>query len=193
MSTPTPESTTRPAPPLPPTPPPPAPSTHPHSNVFVARWSNLTPWGVLVTRCEVAVAALFLFAAYHKLWGEQALQIFSQSVRAFHVTDSAFANQIATAVTPWVEVVAAVCLLLGVWSRAAATVLCLMLAMFIVLILRAIMNGYDLECGCFGDLSPFCPKKVGYCNIVQNSILLAFGLIIALTPRSRLARSARAV
>lgn len=172
-------------------PPPPAPRAH--SGVVVARWSNLTPWGVLVTRCEVVMAGLFLFAAYHKLWGEQALQLFSQSVRAFHVTDSAFANHIATAVTPWVEVVAAVCLLLGVWSRAAAAVLSLMLVMFIVLIMRAIANGYDLECGCFGDLSPFCPKKVGYCNIVQNSILLVFGLVIALTPRSRLARSAREV
>lgn len=188
MPTPTPETPAHPSPP----PAAPAPQ-RPHSNVIVARWSNLTPLGVLVTRCEVAVAALFLFAAYHKLWGEQALQLFSQSVRAFQVTDSAFANQMATAVTPWVEVVAAVCLLLGVWSRAAATVLCLMLVMFIVLILRAITNGYDLECGCFGDLSPFCPKRVGYCNVVQNSILLAFGLIIALTPRSRLARSARAV
>lgn len=170
-----------------------AAATRPRSNAFIARWSDLTPWGVLVTRCEVALAALFLFAAYHKLWGEQSLQLFSQSVRAFQATDSAMANQLATAVTPWVEVVAAVCLLLGVWSRAAATVLSLMLVMFIVLIYRAITNGYDLECGCFGDLSPFCPKKVGYCNIRQNAIMLAFGLIIALTPRSRLARSARTV
>lgn len=157
---------------------------------FITRWSNLTPLGVLVTRCEVALAALFLFAAYHKLWDPGDPQNFSASVRAFKVTDGDLPIRLATSVTPWVEVVASVALLLGIWSRAAATVLGLMLIGFIALITRAILNGYDLECGCFGDLSPFCDKKVGWCNVRQNVILLAMAAVIALVPRSKLARTA---
>lgn len=160
---------------------------------LVVRWSNLTPLGVVVTRSEVALAALFLYAAKQKLWNQGSPQNFSDSVRAFKVTSSDFAVRLATSVTPWVEVVAAVLLILGIWSRAAASVLSLMLVAFIIMISRAILNGYDLECGCFGDLSPFCPQKIGSCNIIQNGVLLAIGLLIALTPRDKLARSARAV
>jgi uncharacterized membrane protein YphA (DoxX/SURF4 family) len=148
-------------------------------------------FGWLVMFFRVAIAGLFLFAAYHKLWGEQAPQVFSDSVRAFRVSSSEFSVRMATSVTPWVEVVASICLLLiATWSRAAAIILSLMLVMFIALISRAIINGYDLECGCFGDLSPFCPKKVSSCNIVQNVILLAMSLTVALTPRHRLVRAA---
>jgi uncharacterized membrane protein YphA (DoxX/SURF4 family) len=146
--------------------------------------------GVLVSRCEVALAALFLYAAYQKLGHVNSPQIFSDSVRAFRVDVMGdIGVRMATAFTPWIEVVAGVLLLLGIWTRAAAAVLNIMLVMFIVLILRAIQNGYDLECGCFGDLSPFCPKKVGYCNVVQNGVLLAMGLLVMLTPRSRMVRA----
>lgn len=164
-----------------------------NASSFVTRWSNLTPLGVLVTRCEMALAGLFLFAAYHKLWGSGAAQNFSDSVRAFQVVKGELPVRLATSVTPWVEVVASVLLLLGAWSRAAATVLGLMLIAFILMIANAIMQGYDLECGCFGELSPFCPKKVGWCNVRQNVILLALAAIIALVPRDKLARSIRAV
>jgi uncharacterized membrane protein YphA (DoxX/SURF4 family) len=149
---------------------------------------KLNGFGWMVLFFRVAIAGLFLFAAYHKLWGVQAPQVFSDSVRAFKVTDDQFSVRLATAVTPWVEVVASLALLIAAWSRAAAATLSLMLVMFIVLIGRAINNGYDLECGCFGDLSPFCPKKVSSCNIIQNVILLGMALVVAFTPRSRLVR-----
>lgn len=169
-----------------------------NSQSFITRWSNLTPLGVLVTRCEVVLAGLFLYAAYQKLFnGVNAPKLFSSSVQAFKVLPSAqsgfgdIATRLATSVTPWVEVVAGILLLLGVWARAAASVFALLLVAFIVLIGQALIRGLDVECGCFGDLSPFCKAKVGMCNIVQNSIMLAGALIIALTPRTMLARSAR--
>ena len=164
----------------------------PSTSSFITRWANLSPIGVVVTRCEVLLAALFLIAAKEKLGEVNSPQIFSNSVKAFKVgIGGDLGVKLATSVTPWVEVTASLLLLLGIWSRAAASVLSLMLVMFIVLIVRAIVNGYDLECGCFGKLSPFCPAKVSWCNVVQNSIMLAAALIVAATPRSMLARSAR--
>ncbi|MCC6322192.1 MAG: DoxX family protein [Phycisphaerales bacterium] len=166
------------------------------TNTFITRWSNLTPIGVVVTRCEVLVAALFLVAAKEKLLGAKAPELFANSVKAFKMFDpesgiGELGVRFSTSVTPWIEFVAALLLLLGIWSRAAAAVLSIMLVAFIAIILRAINNGYDLHCGCFGKLSPFCPEKVGWCNIVQNSVMLAGSLIVALTPRSMLARAAR--
>lgn len=166
------------------------------NNAFITRWSNLTPMGVLITRLEVALAGLFLFAAYHKIGEQNSPTVFANSVKAFKVFDTSAASgelgvRLATSVTPWVEAVAAALLLLGIWARAAASVLALMLVVFIALIYRAIVNELDLKCGCFGEMSPFCSEKVGWCNIIQNTIMLAAALLIALTPRSMLARTAR--
>lgn len=162
---------------------------------FITRWTNLTPLGVIITRCEVALAALFLFAAYHKLWDKGDPQNFSDSVRAFKVIPENLdiGVRLATSVTPWTEVVASVLLILGIWSRAAAAVLAFLLVGFIAMITNAILQKYDLECGCFGDLSPFCPKRVSWCNVQQNVILLGMALLIALTPRTKLARVAQPV
>src|SRR5207249_4362814 len=110
---------------------------------------------------------MFLFAAYNKLYGANATQLFSASVQAFKTGMPDWAVRLTTGVTPWVEVIAGVLLLLGVWTRAAATVLSGLLIVFIILIVQAIGRGLDLECGCFGKLSPFCPPRVGLCNLIQ--------------------------
>lgn len=153
--------------------------------------AGLSWLGVVVTRCEVGLAALFLWAAYNKLFiSANAPQVFSASVEGFKLGLPEVGVRLATSVTPWVEVIAGVLLLLGVWSRAAAWVLAALLVAFIGLIGSALLRGLDLHCGCFGKLSPFCdPNQIGPCNIYQNLILLAMALVIAVTPRHRLVRA----
>lgn len=152
--------------------------------------ARLSAFGVLVTRCEVLLGGLFLFAAYNKLWHANDPQLFSASVQAF-IHNPAFPEplvRLATGVTPWVEVVAGLLLVLGVWSRGAAAVLAGLLVLFIGLIGQAMLRGLQLDCGCFGKLSPFCPPKVSACNVYQNLALLAMAVVIAATPRHRLVR-----
>ncbi len=159
----------------------------------IASTAGLTPLGIIVTRSEVAIAGLFLLAAYGKLWPlnqTNAPQVFSASVEAFKLGLPEFLVRLATSITPWVEAIAAVLMLLGIWSRAAAAVLSVLLAVFIVLIAQALARDLNVSCGCFGKLSPFCTGPLGACNIVQNSVMLAAGLVIALTPRHKLVRPA---
>jgi putative oxidoreductase len=149
-----------------------------------------TPLGVLVWICELGLAGLFILAAYNKLIGPNGPQLFSASVQAFKLGLPDVLTRLATSATPWVELIAAVLLLRGVWSRAAATIFALLLMLFIVLIAQALVRGLNVECGCFGKLSPFCTGPLGACNIVQNTVMLAAALLIALTPRHRLYRGA---
>lgn len=155
----------------------------------VFRPGGLSFLGVIVTRCEVALAVLFLWAAYNKLFiSASAPQLFSASVEAFKLNLPDPLVRLSTSVVPWVEVVAGVMLLLGIWSRGAALVLSLLLMVFIALIVQALARGLNVECGCFGKLSPFCSGPLGACNIIQNLVMLAAGLIIAATPRDRLVK-----
>lgn len=145
-----------------------------------------TALGVVVWVSELAIAGLFLLAAYNKLMPPNGPKLFSASVQAFKLGLPDILVRFVTSATPWVELIAAVLLLRGVWSRAAATVLGLLLVGFILLIAQALLRGLNVECGCFGKLSPFCSGPLGACNLVQNAVMLAACLLIAMTPRDRL-------
>lgn len=141
------------------------------------------------SRLEVVLGALFLFAAYNKLVDPQ---LFAPSVRAFDFIPgflgesvSHFVVRLTVGAVPWVEAAVGLCLVLGVWCRAAAAVLAALLVVFILLIVQALLRGLNVECGCFGKISPFCPSKIGACNIVQNTIMLAAAVAIMLIPRWR--------
>jgi uncharacterized membrane protein YphA (DoxX/SURF4 family) len=147
-------------------------------------------FGALCVPLRVALGGLFLYAAYNKLFIMNGPQLFSESIKAFKVFDPKSQEQLiqmATFVTPWIEIVAGLALVLGFWTRAAAGVLGLLLLGFIGLIASALARGLNVSCGCFGKISPFCPEKIGMCNIVQNSILLAMALLIMMCSRHVLA------
>lgn len=135
---------------------------------------------------RMALAAVFAFAAYHKLFGEvgnsghfTGPQTFARSVDAFEVLPKNMVP-VATFVVPWVEAICAVLLVVGFWTRAAAGVLALALVGFIGLVISAIVRKMSLTCGCFGAVQLFCPKELGWCNVIQNSVLLlpAIGLVL---------------
>ena len=51
---------------------------------------------------------------------------------------------------PWIEIVAGVLLVIGLWARAAAFMCVGMNVVFIIAIISALRRGLDISCGCFG-------------------------------------------
>jgi uncharacterized membrane protein YphA (DoxX/SURF4 family) len=147
-------------------------------------------FGAVCVPLRLALGGLFLLAAYNKLFIMNGPQLFSESIKAFKVFDPKSQEeliQLATFVTPWIELLAAGALVIGFWTRAAAGVLGALLLGFIGLIAWALLQKMNVSCGCFGKISPFCPEKIGMCNIVQNSIMLLMAFIIIACPRHVLA------
>lgn len=141
-----------------------------------------------------ALGGLFVLAAYNKLVPQGTGVADASGPQGFYWTIEAFKlglpdwfTRAATFVTPWVEVVAGLAMILGIWTRGAALVIGALLVAFIVMLLSVLMRGLNVECGCFGDMSPFCPEKVGVCHIVQDVLMLAAAVAIAATPRHALA------
>lgn len=56
---------------------------------------------------------------------------------------------IAAAVLPWAEIISGLLLVTGVFKRAAATALSLLLLVFIVAISFNLTRGLNFDCGCF--------------------------------------------
>lgn len=146
---------------------------------------------------RMALGGMFLFAAWNKLQpapSEGAMngpQNFVASVQAFKLGLPDWALRLSTSMTPWIEVVAGLALILGIWRRSAAAVIAALLVVFIALVVSVLLRPeISVECGCFGKLSPFCPKRVGWCNIFQNGVMLSIAAYLAIAPVAPLRRAA---
>lgn len=141
----------------------------------------------LLLLLRVALGALFLFAAYAK-WADP--QKFVFAVKGFRILPDHLAV-LATYAVPWTEAIASVLLILGLWSRAAAWTVALMLAGFTAGMISVIARGIDVKCTCFGGFEVLCHGSVGWCNIGQNAVLLAVALLLALKGGGLLAADRR--
>jgi uncharacterized membrane protein YphA (DoxX/SURF4 family) len=85
---------------------------------------------------------------------------------------------------PWVELVAGLLLIIGLWRREAALATALMLVAFIGAVSWALLHGVDLaNCGCFsvaaGDQDG---RQLGIQLLVGDIGLLVAALLLALRP-----------
>lgn len=87
---------------------------------------------------------------------------------------------LAAIVIPWLEVVAGLFVLAGVWLRAAALLITSLTMLFAVVIGSALARGLNIECGCFGTLGG---RHIGLVNLAIDATL--FCLAALLTWRSR--------
>jgi uncharacterized membrane protein YphA (DoxX/SURF4 family) len=141
---------------------------------------------------RLVLGGLFVFAAFNKLVAKGAgarssgPQGFTWTIKAFKLGLPDWAVLTSTFVMPWIEVVAGVMLIVGVCTRAAALVIGGLLVVFIALLLSVLARDLNVDCGCFGDMSPVCPEKVGWCHITQDVVMLAAAAVIIATKRHAL-------
>lgn len=76
---------------------------------------------------------------------------------------------------PWIELVAGLFVLAGIWLRAASLVLTSLTVMFLFVILSALARGLNIECGCFGTVGG---QHVGLVNLAIDATLLIFAALL---------------
>ena len=105
---------------------------------------------------------------------------FAQDIRNYQLVGQSL-SFIAAIVLPWLEILAGLALILGVWTRGAALVVTGLLVFFIVLTAVTMVRGLDVDCGCFGSLS----RKSGWGVILEDMGMLALSLALLLAPKKR--------
>ncbi|MBU0640797.1 MAG: DoxX family membrane protein [Planctomycetes bacterium] len=103
-------------------------------------------WKFTVAFARLAVGITFLFAALVKL-GD--LPGFATDVRDYELLPELWTNAVAY-VFPWIEAIAALLLITGIWRREARVLIATMLVGFVVLKLIVLIQQRDVDCGCFG-------------------------------------------
>jgi putative oxidoreductase len=131
----------------------------------------------------LTVGWVFVYASFAKIADPRA---FTRIVYHYQVVgpSASFgfvpANLVAV-VLPWVELIAGVLLILGLWRREAAAVTAILLAVFVAAVGSTMVRGIDIQnCGCFAlDATG---RAAGWKLIAGDLALLAAALVVAVVP-----------
>jgi uncharacterized membrane protein YphA (DoxX/SURF4 family) len=128
---------------------------------------------------RLAVAAIFLFAAYSKLLQPTTSLATNRTFFALQVDSYQLLPQWAVMAVasslPWFELALGLALAVGYPLRAAAAMASLLLLGFFGVMLRTYFKGLQINCGCFGP-----GETLGVKTLVRDGLLLAISLAVTL-------------
>lgn len=98
---------------------------------------------------RIIIGLFFVFSGFEKL--VVPVENFQVVVESYKILNHDLAG-VAALIMPWIELVAGVFTLLGLWLRVSLGVLCCMTITFIGVVGQAIVRALPInECGCFGE------------------------------------------
>ena len=125
---------------------------------------------------RLAVGGVFVYAGAMKILHPQ---LFAHEIDQYSLMPHTGINLLAITL-PWVELVAGLALVLGVWVRAGALVVTGMSAVFLVAIISVLARGLKIKCGCFGTVGE---SFIGPWNLVLDTALLLAAVWIVVTSK----------
>jgi uncharacterized membrane protein YphA (DoxX/SURF4 family) len=143
--------------------------------------------GWLGVPVRLLIGGVFLWAAWAKIGPSHGPMVFSKAIEAYKLNLPDPLVTLATFGVPWTEALAGIMLILGLWTRAAASVIAAMLLLFIGLGIAAILRSLEIKCGCFGDRTLLCQGGLGWCHIGENSLMTALTLLVVACRKPALA------
>ena len=102
-----------------------------------------SPW--LTVRVQIALGVFFVAAALPKIVDPPS---FAHMIYNYRLVPGALVNLMAL-VMPWLELLAGLALILGIWTRSSAGLVGALLLVFIAAIALNLARGNAIDCGCF--------------------------------------------
>ena len=133
---------------------------------------------------RLLLGGYFVYASLDKIADPAA---FAKIVYQWQVSGPVPSNLVAVTL-PWVEILAGLLLIAGVWRREAALVIALLLVVFLAAAGSVLARGIDVvNCGCTSlakhDVAAAWPppwaRGVGWFLLTRNSLLLGVALLLA--------------
>jgi uncharacterized membrane protein YphA (DoxX/SURF4 family) len=147
--------------------------------------SRATLGRILLLLGRLALAAIFLVAAYAKMkpqasmpWSlssvRVSLSMFAMQVDSYELLQQAAVNFVAHWLPPF-ELFLGLWLLSGIGLRFSALGASLLIAGFFAVVVRSFMAGLEINCGCFGP-----GEKLGPWTLVRDGSILAVAIAVTI-------------
>lgn len=120
---------------------------------------------------RLTIGGVFLYAGFVKI-GEPAG--FAGSVAAYRLLPY-FGNYLAAAVLPWLEALCGLLLIAGYRTRAAASLVLILILAFMAALGSAVARGLDIDCGCFRHGGE---KSSAWTALARDGVLLVMALVV---------------
>jgi len=104
---------------------------------------------------RLVLGFVFIFASIDKIIHPQA---FAQTVFNYQVLPGLLINLTAL-ILPWLELVVGGCLLLNRWMAGAASIVAILMSIFVGVIFFNLARQLDINCGCFSSSSDETPMN----------------------------------
>jgi putative oxidoreductase len=135
---------------------------------------------VLVVVGRVALGAIFLYAAYSKLYFDGAWHLrdyqffFAMAIDSYKMLPLSIVQWMARFL-PWFELLLGGLLIVGAGVRWVGSITSALLLVFIGAMTRAKIMGLEINCGCFGN-----NEKLGWATLARDSSLLILALAVTI-------------
>jgi len=134
---------------------------------------------VLATILSMALGAVFVYASLDKIAQPAAFAriVYHYRLIGPNALVGPLPANVLAVTLPWVEMVAGLALIAGVWRREAAGLSALLLVVFLGAVTLALLHGIDIEnCGCFSVSGT--GRSAGIKLILQDLGLLAMAVAV---------------
>jgi len=145
---------------------------NPIQSIFQNSWLELASRWIL--------GLTFIYASYNKVLFPAD---FAKIIYGYDLIPHALINLIAI-ILPFLELVAGIALISGVYPRSAVLIINVLLVAFIILLSINLIRGHEFDCGCFAvKNSGSAATTEG--TLVRDFIYLALGLLVLCFRRPR--------
>jgi uncharacterized membrane protein YphA (DoxX/SURF4 family) len=136
-------------------------------------------WLALTARLYLGM--IFLLACWHKILDPGA---FALDIATYQIMPLGLVNLMAI-VLPWIELAAAILLVAGFRTRAAALLIATMMTTFTIAIAIAVGKGLDMSCGCFASQGA-AEDPISYRTVLRDAGWLLLALYVLVFDRKPL-------
>lgn len=129
--------------------------------------------------CRFILGGVFIYASIHKIADPAN---FAETLYNYQLFPTMFIHFLAIFV-PWLEMVAGIFLIVGIFPKGSSFILSGMLVAFIIALSINLARGLDIDCGCFDPQQAEHGSLLG--TIIRDIIYLIPGLIVLFFSKSK--------